>query len=181
MTNPANWQLVRNGSPVAGLISKITYAYNPNTHEFVATLTFLHPLASGNYQLIAKAAIHDLSGRSLNSGTQGIGGGAGILSFIVSPTQSAGNETRVNSVGTTGNQMQPVGATDAAGDYVVVWVSQNLNGTGSTIMAQRYHASGVASGGEFQVNAATTSRVASPAVAMDSSGDFAAGSGPSSI
>jgi hypothetical protein len=88
-----------------------------------------------------------------------------------------GPEFRVNSTtsGTqtivpgTGQPSQAV-ATDALGNFVVVWTSDQ---TGSAeVYAQRFDAAGVAQGGEFQVNTSTTGSQNNAAVAMDSSGNF---------
>jgi hypothetical protein len=43
---------------------------------------------------------------------------------------------------------------------------------GDGIYAQRYNSSGVAQGGEFQVNTTTTSDQTEPSVAMDAAGNF---------
>ncbi len=84
---------------------------------------------------------------------------------------AVGFETRVNSF-TTGDQISPVVAIDATGDYVAVWTSQGQDGSGGGLYAQRYNAAGIAQGGEFKVNSYTTSDQAAPSVAMDAAGDF---------
>ncbi len=56
---------------------------------------------------------------------------------------------------------------DAAGNFVVVWQSDDQDGDGSGIYAQRYSASGVAQGSEFRVNTTTVKHQTMPAVAMD--------------
>ena len=85
-----------------------------------------------------------------------------------------GGEFQVNTY-TTSNQRSPSIATDADGNYVVVWESNGSSGTDSdsySIHGQRYNASGVAQGSAFQVNTYTTGRQDRPAVAMDADGDF---------
>lgn len=82
-----------------------------------------------------------------------------------------GGEFRVNSF-TTGAQFAPVVATDAVGDFVVVWVSSGQDGSGYGIFGQRYNSAGAALGGEFRVNVVTTGDQSIPAVAMDAAGDF---------
>src|SRR5438270_10957768 len=69
---------------------------------------------------------------------------------------------------TTGGQLAPAVATDADGDSVVVWQSNNQAGTASgyDVYAQRYSAAGAPPGGEVRVNAYTTSNPSQPAVAM---------------
>lgn len=83
----------------------------------------------------------------------------------------AGLEFRVNST-TAADQYAPAIASDNAGNFVVVWVSDGLDGSGLGIYAQRYNASGVAQGSEFRVNNYTTGNQYQPAVAMDADGDF---------
>ncbi len=82
----------------------------------------------------------------------------------------AGLEFRVNTF-TTGIQLDAAVASDADGDFVVVWQGA---GSGDTqgIFAQRYNAAGVAQGGEFRVNTPTTPTQSRPTAAMDADGDF---------
>jgi hypothetical protein len=57
----------------------------------------------------------------------------------------------------------------------VVWQSYGSGGTDTSyasIQAQRFNASGVPVGGQFQVNAYTTNRQNSPAVAVEPQGNF---------
>src|SRR5262245_56825311 len=56
-----------------------------------------------------------------------------------------GPEFQVNTF-TTNNQLAAAVATDADGDFVVTWTS-NQDGSGNGIYAQRYNAAGVAQGG----------------------------------
>jgi hypothetical protein len=85
----------------------------------------------------------------------------------------AGGEFQVNTY-TTGYQVRPSLASDAAGDFVVVWESSGqLPAGGTGIFAQRYDALGAQRGSEFQVNSATTSYFgAAPSVASDPAGNF---------
>ena len=90
--------------------------------------------------------------------------------FIASP---AGPEFQVNTY-TSGSQELPKVATDAAGDYVIVWESYfgTTQAHTTEIDAQRYNAAGVAQGSQFQVNTSTTGDHFAPVVAMDATGDF---------
>ena len=79
-----------------------------------------------------------------------------------------GLEFRVNSY-TTGSQGAPSVAKAATGDLVVVWQNDGQNG----VFAQRYAASGVALGPEFQVNTTVgPGTPGSPSVAVGGSGNF---------
>jgi len=81
-----------------------------------------------------------------------------------------GSEFQVNSY-TTGLQATPRVASDASGNFVVVWQSYQ-DGSGSGVFGQRFNASGVPQGGEFQVNSYTTSYQVGQAVASDANGNF---------
>ena len=82
-----------------------------------------------------------------------------------------GPEFRVNTY-TTGYQLSPSVASDAAGNFVVFWDSfRGQDGSVPLgIFGQRYASSGTPLGPEFRVN--TYTRAADPSVAADSSGNF---------
>jgi hypothetical protein len=82
-----------------------------------------------------------------------------------------GSEFQINTY-TTGYQYAPAVAMNASGNFVVVWASDAQDGDKGGIFAQRFDNTGAKAGGEFQVNTYTTSYQYSPAVAMDSSGNF---------
>lgn len=82
-----------------------------------------------------------------------------------------GNEFRVNTH-TTGKQWFSTLAVDADGDFLVVWASQNQDGSSYGVYGQRYSAAGVAQGSEFRVNSLTTAYQSVPAAAMNANGDF---------
>ena len=81
-------------------------------------------------------------------------------------------ETRVNTSLTNDQNHQAI-AMNSSGNFVVVWTHEvDAAGTDTSIMAQRFNASGVAQGSNFQVNTYTTARQIYPMVAMDDSGAF---------
>jgi hypothetical protein len=82
-----------------------------------------------------------------------------------------GVEFRVNSY-TTGVQQFPSVASDAGGNFIVVWESYAQDGNGFGIFGQRYDSEGVAQGSEFRVNAYTTNHQRFPSIASDPSGNF---------
>jgi hypothetical protein len=82
-----------------------------------------------------------------------------------------GVEFQVNSY-TTADQGFPWVASDAAGNFVVVWERGQQPGSGYTIFGQRYDATGTAQGVEFQVNSYTTFSNHVPSVASDAAGNF---------
>ncbi|MEN6450791.1 MAG: hypothetical protein ABFC96_09885, partial [Thermoguttaceae bacterium] len=63
-------------------------------------------------------------------------------------------------------------AMDSSGDFVIVWQSFGQDGSDWGVYGQRYNTSGAKVGGEFQVNTVTADKQVTPAVAMDSTGDF---------
>jgi hypothetical protein len=83
-----------------------------------------------------------------------------------------GPEFRVNTY-TTDRQIYPAVASDASGNFVVVWRSDfSQDGWGFGIFGQRYASSGAPLGPEFLVNTYTTGDQNLPVVASDASGDF---------
>lgn len=82
-----------------------------------------------------------------------------------------GSQLRVNTF-TADNQDSPAIATDANGNFIVVWESEDQDGNGSGIYAQRYDRNGNPLGSEFRVNTFTNGNQAEPTVAMDAAGNF---------
>ena len=82
-----------------------------------------------------------------------------------------GSEFRVNST-TADYQYQSSTSMDADGDFVVVWSSYGQDGNGYGVYGQRYNASGVAQGSEFQINTYSDSSQSLANVRMDDAGDF---------
>ena len=72
-------------------------------------------------------------------------------------------------------------AMDSNGNYVVVWSSQDQDGSGWGVFAQRFNADGTTSGSLIPINVTTTGDQRWASVAMDATGQFAvvwtAGSG----
>jgi hypothetical protein len=84
-----------------------------------------------------------------------------------------GAQFQVNTY-TTSVQNGPAVAADGAGNFVVVWESNGSLATDPdwSVQGQRYDSSGMAQGGEFQVNTYTTSSQGAPKVAADAAGNF---------
>ncbi|MCA9093850.1 MAG: cadherin repeat domain-containing protein, partial [Planctomycetaceae bacterium] len=79
--------------------------------------------------------------------------------------------TQVNTY-TTGTQRMPILASDADGNYVIVWESDSQDGSSSGIYARLYDRQGSPRGNEFRVNSWTTSGQIDPAVVMHENGEF---------
>ena len=82
-----------------------------------------------------------------NSGLDGSGWGVFARQFAADGTPQA-SQFQVNST-FAGDQRYASVATDSVGDFVIAWASYGQDGDGAGVYAQRYHASGVAQGGEF--------------------------------
>jgi hypothetical protein len=83
-----------------------------------------------------------------------------------------GDEFRVNTYTTSGQYAAAV-ASDANGNFVVVWESGgDHDGSGRGIFGQRFDAAGVLRGAEFRINSYTTGFQFGPAVAADAGGNF---------
>ncbi len=112
---------------------------------------------------------------------QSFGSGGGDTSFesiqgrrYAADGAALGGQFQVNTY-TTSFQTSPAVALDADGDFVVVWQSYGSFGSDTSygsIQGQRYAATGAALGGQFEVNAYTTSYQILPGVALDADGDF---------
>jgi hypothetical protein len=84
---------------------------------------------------------------------------------------TAGSEFRVNTT-TALSQASASVASDASGNFVVVWASDGQDGSLYGIFAQRFRAAGSPVGSEFQVNSYTTGLQGVPSVAADGNGNF---------
>jgi hypothetical protein len=82
-----------------------------------------------------------------------------------------GSEFLVNTT-VADTQNQPAVATDASGNYVVVWTSRSQDGSGKGVYARLYHADGTPLSGEILVNTTTADDQDAPAVAMAPTGEF---------
>jgi hypothetical protein len=85
--------------------------------------------------------------------------------------QALSSEFRVNTT-TKNRQDSSDVAMDTNGNFVVIWESDQQDGSSWGIYGQRYNSSGQAVGSEFRVNTYTTDKQIDPHVAMDASGDF---------
>jgi hypothetical protein len=82
-----------------------------------------------------------------------------------------GPDFQVNAY-VTNYQTRPAVATDAGGNFVVVWVSNNQDGSGYGVFGRRFDAAGSALGSEFLVNAYTTGFQRNPRIATDTVGNL---------
>jgi hypothetical protein len=69
-------------------------------------------------------------------------------------------------------QTGPAVATDASGNFVVVWSSYGQDGSSEGVFGQRYLSSGTRLGPEFRVNSDTQGPQDYPSIAADGAGNF---------
>ena len=123
----------------------------------------LHPSVgsdpAGNFVVVWQSDLQD-------------GSGPGVFGQrYASSGVPAGPEFRVNTY-TTGVQSYPSVASDASGNFVVVWQSFHQDGDGYGVFGQRYASSGAPLGPEFRVSTHIPSFQGFPSIAADSSGNF---------
>ncbi len=82
-----------------------------------------------------------------------------------------GSEFLVNTY-TTNSQTYPSIAMNPTGSFIIGWTSDGQDGDGAGVFAQRFNASAVPQGNEFQVNSTTISTQYDPSVAIDAAGEF---------
>ena len=82
-----------------------------------------------------------------------------------------GGEFSVNTY-TTSVQLDARVASDANGNFVVVWGSNQQDGSSLGVFAQRFDATGATQGSEFRVNTYTSNSQALPTVTSDANGNF---------
>lgn len=93
---------------------------------------------------------------------------------LASRSESLVNTTTTNIQSTSSQSRGSTHAVAAArdGSHVVVWSSQNQDGSGWGVYGQRFDAAGAKVGGEFLINQTTTSDQKYATVAMNGRGDF---------
>ena len=82
-----------------------------------------------------------------------------------------GPQFRINTYTTSAHFLSAV-ASDVSGNFVVVWSSQDQDGSSFGVFGQRYASSGAPLGPEFRVNTYTTVSQTYPSIASDSAGNF---------
>ena len=125
-----------------------------------------------NYVQVASSAAGDFV--VVWSGPDGSENGVFAQRFA-STGAPLGGEFRVNTY-TTDNQGRvsnaPAVASDAAGNFVIVWGSDGQAGASRSIFGQRFDRSGVPLGPEFRVNTYTLHNLHSATVGASADGDF---------
>ncbi|MFH1921845.1 MAG: trypsin-like serine protease, partial [Planctomycetota bacterium] len=215
--NLNNWTLTRDGVVVRSGVAAVDFDLNQTqqsgivsgaTNKYEAVLTFdgdpsmagLQPLGPGEYILTIRDTVQDLSVNRLDGNYDGdpgvsfrrrfvIGAGAGGPigdDNRIGPPLPDAEDTLVNFQEAF-EQRDPEVASNADGDYVIVWTGQGqaLDDTGlpivdangnpvlqTDILARRFDRFGKAQGREFIVNSYRTGNQYDPEVAMDRWGNF---------
>ena len=200
--NPQNWQLTKDGEVLGGVIRSIELGGNRDdgfntlsgkyeikvTFDADPTTTAIDSLGQGEYVLTMKDRVEDLFGNRLDGNLDGTPGGNFNLNFSVylglpssggpggpgTPSSEA-EDDRIN-LNNQNDQNNPVVASNASGDYVVVWTTYAATQGGTTLqantIAQRFDRYGQKRGGEFLVNTYLAGDQSQPDVAMDDFGNF---------
>ena len=147
--NPANYELLKNGSAINGGIVQVYYGLDianqlgtqyglniPRMNKYEAVLIVdgngsgpgTVPLSDGQYQLVVLSSVRDVVGNPMRS--TGLSQNGSAMSGLINVTVPTGQETKVNSDAadsnttygkyTTADTANSVAA-DADGDYVVAW------------------------------------------------------------
>lgn len=100
------------------------------------------------------------------------GASNGIFARRFSSTGAAiGGEFQVNTYSLY-QQTRPALAADPAGNFVVVWQQEDLDGGDDDVFGRRFSNNGVAVASEFRVNTFTTGVQSNPVIAVEDDGDF---------
>ena len=200
--NPNNWKITRDGDIIIGGIASIEFGLSNAIAgltdsldtKFQAVITFdgdptrsgNQPLGRGSYVLTAKQAIEDRYENALDGNQDGVAGRDFDRAFTVhfgGPTPLGPQEPDeyddelelpINDT-TAGIQGESAIASNAAGDYVMVWASagQAADGPNETnIIGRRFDRFGNPLSAEFLVGSYRTGSQIEPDVAMDEYGNF---------
>lgn len=190
VTNLSNWQLTRDGQVVSGAVAKVEFAFNTTTGKYEALVTFdsdltkagYDALGEGTYILTIRDRVQDLFKNNLDGNDDGIAGGnftrsfsigVGLLPVPDGPSIPGATDEDVPVSNNEFWQQDSVAvASNANGDYVLVWVDYALDGYYGDIRAQRFDRFGQKQGNEFYVNSYQTGVQITPDVAMDDFGNF---------
>ena len=200
--NPANWAVSRGGAGGVGGVSSISFMFNSTINKYQAILTLdsnsgtpqAEPFGAGDYVLTVRRDVRDLAGNALDGtfiGTSGSGGNDFTLNFSIADLGGeggggpggqpvgAGGEIDVNTT-LQGNQNNSHVATDADGNFVVVWVGDTTFSTANGVQTfqqiyyQRFNAAGLPQGDEGVIfsSLGVFPLAMAPSVAMDADGGF---------
>jgi len=165
-TDTANWTVLRDGTDISHTLTSIVYEYNSSAHAIGAELQFAHPLAPGEYTVIASDLVEDAKGVRLDGDADGVPGGDYSCSFKYSRYQEGRIGPAIISldVPVYGAAL----AVDHAGNSVAAW--SNASGT---VEGRLMNKGGEPKGATLEISGFNQQAARSPDVAMDADGDFA--------
>lgn len=144
-TTPSAETLVNDAT--AGIQRKPTLAVGGNGN-FVIAWEAIDPLAGDDASLDIYAKVYDSTGAVISLGEQ-----------LVNSDQLR-------------DQVTPSAAMDSDGDFVIVWVSGGIPGSGSDVFGQRYDETGQRQGQQFRLNNTTLASQVGGVVSMDAAGNY---------
>ena len=100
------------------------------------------------------------------------GSGSGVFGRRFDPSGAPISDEFQANVTTADAQLAPAIASDAAGNFFVVWKSVGQDGSEGGIYGRRFDASGTPVGDELQLNSTTAGNQDRPAAAADASGNL---------
>ncbi|MGV3526473.1 MAG: hypothetical protein ACO1RX_19805 [Candidatus Sericytochromatia bacterium] len=100
------------------------------------------------------------------------GDGYGIMARAYTAAGEPVDDAIQVNTSTTGAQINPVLASDGAGDFVVAWQNGENDTSSTDVLMRRYTSQAVPLGGEIAVHSYTTGSQDRPDIAMNSDGDF---------
>ena len=140
-------------TPLGFELSVNTFTANDQTHPAIAIDSY------GKFAVVWESNGQDSDGKGIFGRLYRPGGAPSGADFLVNTTQS-------------NDQTAPAIAMSANGNFVVTWVSDRQDGSGTGVFAQRFDATKQPIGGEFRVNTSTDGDQTAPAVSMDLNGNF---------
>ncbi|MEZ0372258.1 MAG: fibronectin type III domain-containing protein [Candidatus Sericytochromatia bacterium] len=176
-TDARSFTLYLDGVPLQeGYVSPNYYRFEGLTADTRYRLGVQSVSPGGTSEIVAVTSMTTDNGRSASGNFSGGGGGGSHSSppdpgpsIIPSPVDFG--EFLVNTY-TNDGQALPAVAMDSAGDYVIAWQSYSQEGPNYGVYARHFTSNGIEVGSEFKVNTYSSSSQLSPAVAIDSDGDF---------
>ncbi len=120
---------------------------------------------------LAFTAANAISISDAQAGSQPVRVDLSVTHGVLDLGSTIGPEFQVNTT-TASHQQAPRIAVAADGHYVVVWQSNNQDGSKNGVYARVFNADGSARTGEIAVNTTTTDQQTNPSIAIDASGRF---------
>jgi hypothetical protein len=173
VTSIANWQLTHDGRDVTNVVQSISQAVDPKTSRAKVSIIFNRELAPGEYVLIAKGAITDLSYRHLDGNSDGVGGDDYVERFtIVPPPLPSSPLVDVLTSSVPGPISSSFAVSPLDRSFVVVWQGPGQTAGETDVYARRFDEHGMAISSVVTANTFLPGNQTQPSVAMDDAGNY---------